>query len=120
VRRLWRIAGVILIAAIWILSLAPALPHTGIEHGDKFGHALAYIVLTWWWGQLSTAFRTRALMAVAFALMGVAIEYAQGATGWRSFDPRDMLANAIGVAIGFALLYTPAGTVLTRIRERTG
>jgi VanZ family protein len=119
VTRLWRIAGIALIAAIWALSLAPSLPHTGIEHGDKFGHALAYTVLMWWWGQLLSAFRARAMMAVAFSLMGVAIEYAQGASGWRTFDPRDMLANAIGVAMGFALLYTRAGTLLTRIRERT-
>lgn len=116
--RLWRIAGIILIAVIWLLSLAPSLPHTGVEHGDKFGHALAYIVLMWWWGQLSQSLRTRALMAAAFALMGVAIEYAQGATGWRTFDTRDMFANAAGVIIGMALLYAGLGNVLQRLAAR--
>lgn len=116
--RLWQIAGIILIAVIWLLSLAPSLPHTGIQHGDKFGHALAYIVLMWWWGQLSQSLRTRALVAVALTLMGIAIEYAQGATGWRTFDARDMFANTAGVIIGLALLYMGLGNVLQRLTAR--
>jgi VanZ family protein len=117
-RRLWRIAGIVLIAAIWLLSLAPSLPHTGIEHGDKFGHALAYTVLMWWWGQLSASLSTRVRFAIAFALMGVAIEYAQGATTWRTFDTLDMIANAAGVLIGLVLLQAGLGGVLERLTLR--
>jgi glycopeptide antibiotics resistance protein len=35
--------------------------------------------------------------------MGVALEFAQGATGYRSFEVLDMAANAAGVALGWGL-----------------
>ena len=34
--------------------------------------------------------------------MGVALEFIQGWTGYRTYDPFDMLANTIGVALGWA------------------
>lgn len=39
---------------------------------------------------------------VSLALLGVALEYAQGVVG-RSFERRDLVANAVGIAIGGAL-----------------
>jgi VanZ family protein len=34
--------------------------------------------------------------------MGIAIEFVQGATGYRSFEVMDMVADAIGVLLGWA------------------
>ena len=36
--------------------------------------------------------------------LGVAIEWAQGASGWRHADAADAAANAVGVAMGWALV----------------
>ena len=47
--------------------------------------------------------------------MGVAIEFIQGWTGWRTFDTHDMMANGIGVLFGYAMLYTPLGSLFTRL-----
>ncbi len=33
--------------------------------------------------------------------LGIALEYAQRATGYRSFEVADMVADALGVAIGW-------------------
>jgi VanZ family protein len=35
--------------------------------------------------------------------LGIALEYAQRTTGYRSFDIADMVADAAGVAIGWLL-----------------
>jgi len=50
--------------------------------------------------------RTRLAYAAGFIAMGIAIEFLQGMTSYRTFDPLDMLANAIGV------LFVLAGAVL--------
>lgn len=46
--------------------------------------------------------RTRLVYAAGFIAMGVALEYAQRMTGYRNFDVLDMLADAVGVALGWA------------------
>ena len=47
--------------------------------------------------------RTRLAYAIGFIAMGVAIEYVQGWTGYRNFEVNDMVADAIGVVLGWAL-----------------
>jgi VanZ family protein len=82
--------------AIWIGSLMPS-PPTTVEHGDKVQHFIGYA------GLAILAFRMWPrywLVWLAAALMGVAVEIAQSLTGWRTFDPQDMLANALGAVIG--------------------
>jgi glycopeptide antibiotics resistance protein len=44
--------------------------------------------------------------------MGVAIEYLQRMTGYRTFDVADMIANGIGAALGWGLAQTPLGNAL--------
>jgi len=56
--------------------------------------------------------RTRAVCAAGFILMGIAIEFLQRMTGYRTFDVFDMLANAVGVALGWS-----AALVYARIRR---
>ena len=47
--------------------------------------------------------RARLGYAAGFIAMGIAIEYIQGWTGYRSFEVYDMVADAIGVILGWAL-----------------
>ena len=112
IRQLWIVAGIGIIALLWWLSLMRSPPNIDVADGDKYGHLLAYAGTMWWWAQLWPAWKKRLLLAVTLALMGVAIEFAQGATGWRTFDVMDMLANSAGVLVGWVLAVTPLGKML--------
>ena len=110
--RLWLIIGWGMTAAVIVLSLIPVPFELG-EGQDKIGHFTAYASLAFWFGMLRTG-RSRQLgIAAAFTLMGVGIEFLQGLTDYRSFEVADMVANAIGAALGFALLQTPLRNALT-------
>jgi VanZ family protein len=114
-RALWLAVGWAMVAAIVWLSLTANPPRIDIEEGDKLGHLASYATLMLWFSQLYMEKRTRALYALGFAAMGVALEFAQGATGYRSFDLADMLANALGVLCGWA-----AALILPRVLPEAG
>jgi hypothetical protein len=111
-RRLWLLGGIGILLLLWTLSLIPQPPTFGVRNEDKVFHAIAYGGTMWWWGQYWPRFGQRLRLAIVFALMGIAVEFVQGWTGWRTFDTRDMVANGLGVLLGWALLLTPAGRLL--------
>ena len=113
-RPFWLAIGYAMIAAILWGSLTPHPPQIDIEHGDKIGHMFSYGVLMFWFCQLYAAPRTRLAHAAAFAAMGVAIEFAQRATGYRTFEYLDMLADATGIALGWAIAHLTGGETLRR------
>jgi len=100
-------------AIIW-LSLTPAPPKVDFEHSDKLGHFLAYGALMFWFCLLYRTRHARLLHAALFVLMGVGLEFIQGWLGYRTYDPFDMLANTIGVALGCM-----ASLVSDRVRPRS-
>jgi len=73
-----------------------------ISLSDKIQHLLAYTTLGVWFGGV---FKRRALWVVLLMLllMGVALEFLQGTTGYRSFDLADMLMNGLGLALSKVL-----------------
>ena len=73
-----------------------------ITAGDKLGHLLAYGLLMFWFCQLYRSGKARLAHAVAFLAIGVGLEFLQGISGLREDDLVDMLANALGVAAGWA------------------
>ena len=63
-----------------------------------------------WFCLLYAGKQTRIAYAVLWIGMGVSLEYAQGLLAYRTFDIDDMIANAIGVLLGWALSFAvPAG-----------
>ena len=94
----WAWAG----AIVW-LSLTPSPPELELPHGDKLGHLAAYGLLMFWFAQLHAARASRIAHASAFVAMGVALEFVQGALGYRSYDIADMYANTLGVGLGWVL-----------------
>jgi VanZ family protein len=100
-RAAWVACGWLIAAAIVWLSLIPSPPRLDVEQGDKLEHFVAYGVLMFWFCELYASRRSRLAYAVAWTAMGIAIEFIQGAVGYRSYDPLDMLADAIGVLLGF-------------------
>jgi len=105
-RRLLVAGGWLLAAAIVVLSLAPQPPDLDVPHGDKLGHIAAYSLLSFWFCWLYPARRSRLAYAAGWIAMGVALEFAQGATGYRHFDPADMAANSLGVLLGWGISAT--------------
>jgi VanZ family protein len=98
-------------AAIVWLSLTPAPPEVDLSYGDKLGHFAAYGLLMFWFSQLYLQTRTRLAYAAGFIAMGIGLEFLQGLLGYRSHELLDMLANALGVLLGWA-----AALVLSRAR----
>jgi VanZ family protein len=96
----------------WGLAITLSLirpPHIDIDvpDGDKVGHLLAYATLSAWAVMLFATRRAWLLAAVALVALGIGMEFAQGAfTDYRMQDPRDALANTIGVLLGLAVART--------------
>ena len=114
-RALWLALGWgIAVAIVW-LSLTPRPPALPIDEGDKLGHLLGYAMLMFWFCQLYAARRVRLGYALGFAAMGVALELAQKLLGYRTYEVFDMYANALGVALGWALALASRGALLARL-----
>ena len=84
------------------MSLAPIPQPIGFEQGDKLEHFAAYGLLMALFGLAYVSRGARFAYAAGFILMGIALEFLQGMTDYRTFDVFDMLANTIGVALGWA------------------
>lgn len=103
-KRLIRIVWFIAILVVVVGSLLPgdstAMRLLDRLHiSDKIEHCLAYAVLTF----LPTIHERRRVVvgaALGALALGVGLEYAQLYSGWRDFEFRDMLADAVGVIIG--------------------
>ena len=100
-RPLWLALGWAWVGAIVWLSLIPSPPTIELAQGDKLGHFLAYGILMFWFCQLYAEARTRLWYALGFAALGVGLEFAQRALGYRSFELFDMAANTIGIGLGW-------------------
>ncbi len=100
-RRTWIALGWAMIGAVIWLSLTPSPPKVDFEQSDKVGHLLAYGCLMFWFSQLYTGL-PRIGYAAGFAGMGIALEFAQGTLGYRSYELVDMGANGLGVLLGWA------------------
>lgn len=89
-----------------MLSLIPVEVDLG-EDSDKVAHFLAYGSLSLWFGMIFTGRGRQLGIAVAIAALGASLELLQGFTEYRSFEIADMIANAIGAALGWGLAQTP-------------
>ena len=91
-----------MVAALVWLSLTPSPPTLGFEQSDKLGHFGAYAVVMFWFSQLygKTA---RVFFALGFIALGVGLEFAQDQVGFRTYEAADMLANALGVLLGWGI-----------------
>jgi VanZ family protein len=104
--RIWLVLGWGLVVSVVVLSLVPLSVDLG-EGRDKVGHFLSYGGLTFWFGMLYAGRGRQLRIAIAFSAMGVALEFLQGLTDYRSFEIADMIANAVGAGIGWCAVQTP-------------
>ena len=102
-RPVWLVLGWSLVALVIYLSLARVSLEVPVAQADKFEHLLAYGTLMIWFANLYGVLPARIVIAIGFVAMGIALEYVQRTTGYRTFDVSDMAANAAGVATGWLL-----------------
>jgi VanZ family protein len=89
-------------AAIVWLSLTPSPPQVEVAYSDKAGHFASYGLLMFWFARLHVSKWAHLGYAVAFTAMGIGLEFLQGHLGYRTFEILDMVANAVGVLLGWA------------------
>ncbi len=101
-RKLWLSIGWLLIALVAYLSLISGPPTIDITGSDKVVHLLTYGALMLWFLQLYPVSR-RPFMALGFIAMGIVLEVLQGFTPDRDTDYLDVVANTVGVMLGWSL-----------------
>ena len=118
-RFFWLTIGYALVATVVFLSLtsAPVVLEMDIPYQDNFFHAIAYFTLMAWFAQIYHDRFQRNMIAVVFVFMGMALEYLQGFDPNRYFEVADMVANSIGVALGFAVALSSAKNILLRVEK---
>lgn len=109
----WSLVGWFGAGLILYLSLTPHPPELDIEQGDKLQHMAAYAVLMGWWAQMAASDRPNARIAAVMLGFGILIEFLQAGTGYRTFSYADMVADAVGIALGW-MLAPPRGPNLMR------
>jgi VanZ family protein len=96
--RLWLGIGWGLVALVVYFSLIPNPPRLDFRQGDKLQHVCAYFGLMLWFGQI---YLRRLPLALSLLALGLSMEILQGFTDYREASALDMLANAVGVGLGW-------------------
>lgn len=118
--RLWLGLWLVAVAVVIVLSLVnlsglPPVP----EGGDKVEHFIAYALLSASAVQLFATRRACMVVALLLVVLGIGLEFAQGAlTTTRMADPRDALANTLGVVAGLLTVFMPLRHALQRLDAR--
>jgi len=110
--------GYLLVVFLVYVCLTPDPPDTpSVAFGDKIAHFSSYALLFLWFAQIyQRPFQTK--VAIYLVLLGIGIEVAQGFTAYRVFEYADMLANSVGVIIGWVIAATPAASMLVFVERR--
>lgn len=106
-RRIWIGLSLLLVCVSLWYFLAPLPPDFArwlqIPCKDKVLHIFAFTALTGWFASLLANVRWRRL-ALCLVLYGIVIEVLQGIMGLgRQAEALDVVADCVGVAIGFSL-----------------
>jgi VanZ family protein len=100
-RAVWLFAAVaVIVGSLLPSNSRPIRMLESIPLSDKAEHLGMYAVLSF----IPAIHERRRVMiaaAVLAAAMGVALEFAQLASGWREFEIGDMVADTVGVCLGF-------------------
>jgi VanZ family protein len=110
-RPLWRALLLALLATITWLALSPKPPPTADTGWDKANHALAFAALAFSavWALWPRPRQWLLWLAPALLAYGGFIEIAQSFTPQRQGDWADLLADAVGIALGLLAAWAVGG-----------
>ena len=102
--RYWLIAGVLVLLAVFVAALIPASgPSIRVYLGfDKWLHLAVFAFLAMWFSGQCTR-RGYWRIAVGLLLFGLIIEACQRMVSYRSGDLHDLVADAVGIALGLVI-----------------
>lgn len=119
-RFVWLTLGYAIVTLVVYLSLTskPVSIDISLPYQDKVFHAFAYFVLMSWFMQIYHDRFQRTMIALVFILMGIMLEYLQSFDRARMFEVADMVANSVGVTLGFCLALTGARNSLAWFEKK--
>lgn len=115
----WLAIGWGLVLFILLVSFLP-VPARSVTAYDKANHFLSYAILMAWFTQLFPQRKLQFAYMLGFALMGIAVEFIQGLTAYRSFEIADMLANGLGLIAGWTFSVAIMAGWLVKLDHRIG
>jgi len=83
-------------------------------------HLFTYAIMMLWFGLCYLPGRTYRNLGIALILMGIILELIQNEIGHRSMSYLDMLANCLGVSLGWLLARTRLSLALIHMESRSG
>jgi VanZ family protein len=115
----WKLLAWSLLATVAFLTLTPNPPKVDMAFlsWDKAQHFFAYMLLMWVFA-MAWEGRRVAAWAIFLVCVGVSLEWLQGLMGIRVMEIWDMLANSIGVGLGWAISRTTFCRTLVWIESR--
>lgn len=116
--RVWLALWIAMIALVLVGSLMPAqrLPAPAFAGVDKLQHLVGYTALAAYAVLLFARLRLQAVAIAGLVTLGVGIEFAQEAfTASRRADVADVVANTLGVLLGWSVQRTRLRDGLVRI-----
>jgi VanZ family protein len=119
--RLWLSLGWLAVALAIFVCLLPSnrLPQPP-NLSDKSEHFLCYLLLSCWFAGIYPKAKYW-IIGVGLLVMGVLIEFAQGAMGWgRQADVHDVFANTTGIVAGLLLCWSGLGGWVQRVEAVVG
>ena len=116
---LWLGAWLGMLLATVFVCLVP-MPEIAprVDNFDKIEHLAGYALLMAYAVMLFATRRALGMAAAGLLALGGLIEALQSMTSWRSADAADLVANALGVALGMAVAATPLRASLLAVDRR--
>lgn len=99
---LWWTLGWLLVVGVTLGSLVPSAWIPGITSSDKLLHIGSYMTLMVWFSGLYRRER-HIVIALLLFVFGFGLDFAQSASPYRTYDLRDVAANAGGILLGLLL-----------------
>jgi hypothetical protein len=117
--KLWVALGLAFVALVIFLSVTPDPVRAPTVDNFKTGHIIAYTWCMLWFCQIWRDAMHRLVITLCLIVLGIGLEFVQEVLPWhRDFAVADMVDDAIGVGIGFALGFTPLANVLRWLEAR--
>lgn len=109
--------GWLLVLGVIVGSLMPGRAMPDVSLNDKLQHASVYLLLMLWFAGF---YARRFYLAIAIVLcaLGIGLDLLQGLTATRSFELYDIMADLVGIGIGFGLAVAFLGGWCQRVEQR--
>jgi hypothetical protein len=121
----WRVGSIILLLCVFGAMLMPAVWFWPDRSGllkwfigvDKWLHAIIFVALAIWFAGLYER-RLYVRIAIGLIVFGILIEGGQRLVTYRSAEWYDIVADAVGIFVGFTVAAMGAGAWGLRVEER--